>query len=103
MADAAVAAADLKMREWTGEPGPVRVGSEVTRRKASGLSFGQSMTAGLYGLWVSSNIRQKASLCSLLPARSGGSTRRRLPADVASRAPEISLTGNLLPLSRAPV
>jgi hypothetical protein len=40
-----------------------QIGSDVTRFSAAGSSFGQSMTAGLYGLCVVSSNSQNIRLC----------------------------------------
>lgn len=43
------------------------MGSEVMRLSASGDSFGQSITAGLYGLCVSNSMRQNSWLVTHSP------------------------------------
>src|SRR5437870_7365003 len=47
-----------------------QIGSDTNRSRASLSRRGQVITAGLYGLWVSSSMRQKAVLCGSLPGRS---------------------------------
>src|SRR5258708_13214903 len=46
-----------------------QMGSSTRRVRASASSLGQSITAGLYGLKVSSNVRQKSVLCASVPKR----------------------------------
>lgn len=48
-----------------------QIGSDVRRRSASGRRAGQSMTAGLYGLWVSSSMLQNICLCASEPIGTG--------------------------------
>src|ERR1700747_3195166 len=49
----------------------LQIGKLMSRACASGLSCGQSMSAGRYGSWVSSNMRLNAHTCSSLPIRIG--------------------------------
>ena len=48
-----------------------QIGRLTSRSRASGVSFGQSMIDGLYGLKVSRNIRQARRLCASLPSGIG--------------------------------
>src|SRR3712207_9398382 len=53
-------------RDWSSD-----VCSSDLRACASGDSFGQASTRGLYGVCVSRSMRQKSTLCSSLPRRTG--------------------------------
>jgi hypothetical protein len=52
--------------------------------RASLSSEGQSITAGLYGLKVSSSVRQKSVLCASLPKRIGPAVKLPWPESVTA-------------------
>src|SRR5690348_3072372 len=45
-----------------------QIGNETIRRRVGSSSRGQSMTAGLYGSWVSSSSRQNSRRCASEPS-----------------------------------